>query len=551
VQLFLDRAARHTPGWGQDPAEVAAAGRLCRVLEGMPLGIELASHWVDHYTPDEIVAAIQSDLDFLTARTQDAPARQSSLRAVFAYTWELLSATEQQALARLSIFRGGVDRTAAQAVVGITPTTLVTLVDKSLLRRLAVGRYGLHELLRQFAAERLAEAGEVERLGDRHLAHYLALAEQAAPELRGPQQREWLARLDRDLDNLRAALGWARERGDGELGLRLASALWRFWFVRSHVTEGRTWLEAALAAAAAAPARTRAVALNAGGRLAFQQTDYERAGMLYEEALALWRSLGDRRGIAASLNYLGSLTQWQGDYGRAVALFAEALTLFRELEDRHGIAGALDSLGTLAYLQGDVERTVTLLEEALALRRALGDGLDIVTSLVNLGAVAYWQGDVGRAVALFEEALPLARELGDKGLCALCLVYLGRAASRRGAALVAATHYQEALQLCLDTGDRYLLPYALEDWAWATHDQGEGERAAQLYGAAAALRAATQAVLTPREATDREQKIEALRVSLGAAVFERGWAAGERLSLEDAVALALEEGSARASLDEG
>jgi predicted ATPase len=312
VQLFLDRAARHTPGWGQEPGEVEAAARLCRVLEGMPLGIELAARWVGHYTPDEIVAAIQTDLEFLTARTQDVPARQRSLQAVFATTWELLSATEQHALAQLSVFRGGVDRIAAQAVAGIAPTTLVTLVDKSLLRRVEVGRYGLHELLRQFASARLAEAGEGERLGDRHLRHYLALAEQAAPELNRPQQREWLERLDRDLDNLRAALAWARERGNGELGLRLAGALGRFWDMRSHVTEGRTWLEAALAGAVAAPARPRAGALNAAGRLAFQQGDYEQAGTQYEEALALWRELGDQRGIAASLNYLGARPHGRG-----------------------------------------------------------------------------------------------------------------------------------------------------------------------------------------------------------------------------------------------
>jgi predicted ATPase len=507
VQLFLDRAARHIPGWGQNPGEVEAAGRLCRLLEGMPLGIELAAHWVGHYSPDEIVEALQTDLEFLTAQTHDVPERQRSLRAVFATTWELLSATEQNALARLSVFRGGVDRSAAQAVAGVAATTLVTLVDKSLLRRLEVGRYGLHELLRQFAAERLAEAGEVGRLGDRHLAHYLALTEQASPELHGPNQRVWLERLDRDLDNLRAALAWAREQRDGELGLRLASALGHFWEVRSHMTEGRNWLEAMLAVGTAAPARPRAAALHAAGRLAFYQGDLGRAVELHEEALALWRELGDRHGIADAVINLGALAYWQGDFGRALTLFEEVLALRRELADRQGIARAL----------------------------------------INLGIVAHWQGDAGRALALLEEGLALARELGDKVLCALTVIYLGQSASRRGDAIMAATHYQEALRLCRDTGAGYMLPYALEGWGWVTRVQGGGERAAQLYGAAAALRAAIQVVLMPHEATDREEKLSALRESLGAAAFERGWAAGERMPPEEAVALALEEASGRAS----
>src|SRR5262249_28527688 len=177
VQLFLDRSGSHTPGWGQDPEDVAAAGRLCRLLEGMPLGIELAAHWVGHYTPDEIAATLQRDLAFLVARTHDVPERQRSLQAVFTPTWTLPTGGGQQALARLSVFRGSVDRAAAQAVAAVAPTTLATLVDKSLLRRLEVGRYGLHELLRQFAAERLVDMGEAQLVGDRHLAHMLALAD--------------------------------------------------------------------------------------------------------------------------------------------------------------------------------------------------------------------------------------------------------------------------------------------------------------------------------------------------------------------------------------
>jgi tetratricopeptide (TPR) repeat protein len=193
---------------------------------------------------------------------------------------------------------------------------------------------------------------------------------------------------------------------------------------------------------------------------------------------------------------------------------------------------------------------MALHEEALALRRGLGDRHGIAASLNSLGSLANRQGDFGRAVALHEEALALARELGDQALCAMTLIYRGHTANRRGDAIAAATQYQEALRLCRDTGDRYLLPYALEAWAWVTRDQGDGERAAQLYGAAAALRAATHAVLAPHEVADREHKMGALRESLGTAAFERGWAAGQQMLPGEAVAQELQEASAQASLDE-
>lgn len=550
VQLFLDRAGRRIPGWGQEPEDVTAAGRLCRLLEGMPLGIELAAQWAGHYTPDEIATAMQHDLTFLTARTHDVPERQRSLRAVFDTTWTLLTDSEQQALAGLSIFRGSFNRSAAQGVAGVAPTTLATLVDKSLLRRLHAGRYGLHELLRQFAAERLAEAGRGSALEERHLVYYLALAEQAAPEIRGPRQREWLERLDRDLDNLRAALGWARELGASELGLRLASALERFWDVRNHVSEARTWLETMLAAGEAAPARPRAAALNAAGRLANRQDDYERAETLHEEALVLWRELGDQQGTADSLSNLGRLASRRGDFRRATELLEEALALRRGLGDQYGLATSLTILASLDNRQGNVERAMALNEEALALRRKLGDWAGIAASLNYVAALAYWQGEFGRAERLLKEALQLARDLGDQELCAMALIYLGHDASRRGDVLAAMAHYQETLRLSRDAGLRYMLPHALEGWAWVTRNGGDGQRAAQLFGAAAALRAASHAVPPPYEATERDQKIETLRAALGAAAFERGWAEGQQMLPDEAVALALADASERSALED-
>lgn len=291
---------------------------------------------------------------------------------------------------------------------------------------------------------------------------------------------------------------------------------------------------------AAAPARLRAAALDTTGWLAFNQADYGRAEALHKEALALRRALGDRDGIAASLHALGTIADRHGNLGQAVALLEEALALRHELGDRDGIAMSLINLGALAGRQGDFGRAEALFEEALALLRELEDRLWIAVSLSNLGVLAYWQGDDERAEVLLEEALAMARTVGSTEWFHATVLYLGHVASRRGDGVTAAAYYQETIQLCRDTGDQYHLPYALEASAWVTRDQGDGERTVQLYGAAAAVRASTHAVLALHEATDLEHQTGVLRESLGTAAFERGWSAGQRMPPVEAVALALE-----------
>jgi predicted ATPase/transcriptional regulator with XRE-family HTH domain len=470
VHLFVERARAARPGFTLDPDNVGAVAAICARLDGLPLALELAAPRIKLLSPAMLLARLHHTLPLLTGGGPDLPDRQRTLRSALAWSYGLLEDGERRLLRGLSVFAGGCTLDAAEVVTGaLAPAemdvlaTLGSLVDQSLVQMEEVGgeeRIALLETIREYAAEQLRAQREEGAVRTAHAAYFLALAEDAARHAEGPQQIAVFQHLEAEHDNLRAALAWAREQGETELGLRLASALRRFWDVRSHLSEGRTWLEEALAAGAAAPARPRAMALDAAGRLAYSQGDYGRANMLHVEALALWRELEDRAGIAASLN--------------------------------------------------------------------------------NLGSLANRQGDFGRAVALLEEALALARELGDQGLCAVTVIYLGHSASRRGDVTMAAAHYQEALRLCGDIGERYLLPYALEGWAWATHDQGEGERAGQLYGAAAALRAATQAVLAPPEATDREQKIAALRAALGPAAFERGWTTGQAMDLEEAVSYALD-----------
>ena len=214
-------------------------------------------------------------------------------------------------------------------------------------------RFVMLETIREYGWERLAEAGELERMQRAHAACFLALAEEAEPALTGPQQGTWLQQLATDHDNLRAALAWSTASQEPEMGLRLAAALARFWSIHGHLTEGRDWLERALAAGGAAAPATRAKALNGTGLLTYMQGDYPRAGALSEEALALERELGDKRGTASSLNNLGNVASDQGDYLQAMALHKEALALQRELGDKGGAAGSLNNLGIVARKQGD------------------------------------------------------------------------------------------------------------------------------------------------------------------------------------------------------
>ena len=502
VQLFLERAAQHTPGWGQVPAAMAATARLCRLLEGLPLGIELAAHWVGHYTPDEIAEAIQADLDFLAVRTRDIPDRHRSLRAVFDYAWHLLSAAERQALARLSVFRGSFDRAAAQAVAEVRATTLVALVDKSLLRQAGLGHYSLHELLRQFAAERLLASGDVAAMRAQHAAYYLALAEQAGPKLAGPEQATWLEQLERAFDNLRAALSWAQERGHMELGLRLAGALERFWFTRGYLSEGREWLEHLLIRASAleVPPAVRAQAFSAVGLLANTQGDHSQA------------------------------TQW----------LEQGLVCYREADDLVGAVRALTTLGGVAYDQGDLRGALERWEESLAQARAMGDLGEVARALGNMGEAEYHLGDLASAAARHTEALALARQLGRTNLEAFQLGDLGNVARRQGDLVRATALHRQALELKHALGARRQIAITLEDLAGVAGAEGRGERAASLLGAASAVR---ETIGTPQIVPERlatEQAVAAARAALGEEAWAAAFTAGRALSLEQAIIYALQ-----------
>jgi non-specific serine/threonine protein kinase len=590
VRLFVARAQERQDAFALTAHNAQCVAAICARLDGIPLAIELAAARVGVLPVEEILIRLEAGFRLLTGGPRDAPSRQRTLRATLDWSWALLGAGERSLLRRLAVFAGGCKLDAAEQVcgrIGIEECEaldlLERLVDQSLVQldeRAEEARYRLLETVRQYAAERLVEAGEERAVRERHLEWCVALAEEAQPQLRGPAQVKWLGRLETEHNNLRAALGWAREGGTGELGLRLAGALGRFWSMRGYFAEGRSWLEAALAGGGLASPVARATALYGAGVLATMQGDYGQAVALAEESLGLYRELADRLGLANSLSVLGQVAQRQGDYGRAAALleeslalhqalghtdgtanvvailggvaalmgdygratalYEESLALCQELGDTRGTANVVASLGRVAQQQGDYGRAAALLEEGLALYQELGDAPGIAWSLNSLGELAHLHGEYGWAMVLQEEALALHRTMGERYAIAGSLFYLALVAERQDNYRRATALLHEALLLGHEMGARHLVVDSLEVLAWVTVVSGQARSAARLGGAAEALREALGAPLSPDERAGHDQAVQAMRAALGEEAFAVAWTESRALSLDGAVALALE-----------
>jgi tetratricopeptide (TPR) repeat protein len=401
---------------------------------------------------------------------------------------------------------------------------------------------------------RLVASGEEGAVREAHAQYFLALAEDAEPRLTGPDQMKWLDWLEQEHDNLRAGLTWAQQgSADGAprraIGLRLGGALMRFWMVRGHLREGRTWLEGLLGRGGAqdaslAAGAVRAKALNGAATLATRQSDYARATVLYEESLAQYRALGHKPGIASTLNGLGHVAQDQGNYAQATLLYEESLALYRALGDTHGTANLLRNLGSVAHARGDDAQATVRYEESLALYRALGDRRGMAYALGLLGNAAHAQGDDARATIWYEESLILLRAIGDKVGIAATLGGLAVGAETRGDYARATALLAESLALSQELGDKGGMAAGLEDMARVVIASGTTahilERAIQLCGAASALRAAIGAPLSVPGRAEQERTVGALRTALGKAAYEAAWAEGQAISLEQAIAYALE-----------
>jgi len=581
AQLFAERARRVRPEF-QLEAEVAHVAQICRMVEGLPLAIELAASTLKAQPCATIADEIAADLRTLATRFRDVPERHRSIVAAFDHSWRLLSVEEQRVFRRLSVFRGGFQTEAAHQVAGASNDTLSALVDKSLLRRDAAGRLDTHELVRQYASEKLAESGEAEQIREQHLAWVLQMAQEAEPHLMGKGQADWLARLESEIDNLRAALQWTIDRAQAETALQLSAALSRFWLLHSHLKEGSQWLEQALSLGSPSRSLARAQALAGAGRLAYAQANQSLAIALAQQASELYRELGDQRGMAATLNNLGVFTVDQGDLERAKSIYTESLELYRAIEDKWGIAAALNNLGIVLRLQGHYQQAKACFEQSLAIRQELGDKHSLALSFLNLGNIARHLGDHAQAQTLYEESLALFRQVGDKAGMASSINSTGILARLQGDLTQAVACHQESLALRQEIGDRLGTSLSLNSLGYtylARGDTSDAERcfvqsltvlreqgdkshivldlvglattarllgdplrAARLYGAAQALRKRVGSAIEPDVRVLIEPHLSATCAQLDQNAFRVAWAEGQAMTLEQAITYGVEVG---------
>ena len=456
--LFIQSARHLQAGFKVRGDERQWIVRICQIMEGMPLGIELAAAWVGLLSCEEIAREIESDLDFLTVSMRDLPQRHRSLRASLDHSWNMLNPEERLILGRLSVFRGSFNREAAEEICGASLATLSSLRDKSILRRLEGGRFDLHELIRQYSAAHLADDPQecaAVQLG--HYGFYLALVEVAGRELKGPNQLKWLGWLEQEHDNLRAALEWAQKRDgeatDGrELALQLSGALRWFWWMHGHFHEGRNWLMKALQLSPQMRTAARASALLGLSMLESALGDLGVACPPAEESAAIYRELGDPVGLAEALTIAGRMSVWQGKANLGCASLEEALAIYRKAGDRWGEAQALFRLGwSLVDYSGDPAGRA-MLEESAAIMEDLGDKYLFDSFLITLGIVDMGFGDYAAARAHFMQGMTVAREIGHPWGVADALTNLGCVYRIQGEYASAESQLKEAQQVYREVG---------------------------------------------------------------------------------------------------
>jgi len=554
VRLFIERAQATKLDFQVTNENVPAIAEICYRLDGLPLAIELAAARIKFFPPQALLTRLGSRLSLLTGGWRDLPARQQTLRNTIDWSYTLLNKDEQTLFARQAIFVGGWTIEAAESIcnadgdLGLAVLDgLTSLVDKNLAYRdegtNGEPRFMMLETIREYALEKLDERVETEALRHRHANYYLALAEAAEPGFWGPQQIIALERLELEHDNLRAALAWSKVARNADIGVRLATALWWFWFVRGYTSEGRVWLMGMLAQAAAREpdepsTRVWATALYRGAHLAEEQGDYEQALALCEKSLTIFQGQGDRQGIAWALYILGLVAQDQGDYGQAEARYTESLALFQEVGDTRGISWTLNNRGLVALVQGDYGLAHGLFVESLRHWREVGNIRDSAICLNNLGEVARCQDNYTRAAAHYAESLTLFQKVGDTGGIALCLLNQGYLAHAQGETSRAQALCAESLPLWQKIGSKVGFAVCLAGLALvARAEKGQSERAARLFGAVAQYN--ISAFQNPVERAFYERSVAAVRAQLSEAAFAAAWAEGQALTTEQALAEAM------------
>jgi predicted ATPase/DNA-binding CsgD family transcriptional regulator len=507
ISLFRECARRVSPEFELTADNLEFVIRICRAVQGFPLGILLATGWLEMLTPPEIAAAIERDFSFLEADLSDLPERQRSMRAVFHQSWKILTEREREIFSAFSVFRGGFTAEAAHAVAGATLRDLMGLVNKSLIQRTPSGRYNLHELVRQYGEQKLLEAGKENAICQRHLEYYFSLTEQSLGQPIDWIQKHWLPRIDTENGNLRAALGWCLDSGNAVTGLCLASHLGYFWSQSGHIREGREWLEQFLARAPQ-PTQERASGLQYLGSFIYNMGNYASAFPMLNESLALFEALGNLAGVADTTLRLGWLHFALGNYAQSRQLMERSLKLYQDLNKPEDIAYAIEFLGDLACAEGDYVRARELLEQSATLQRGLEDKIRLCYVLSDLGRVLIHFGELDRSETLFRETMSIQIKYG---------------------------------------GDTTATPVLFMGFAFLANARGQPLRAVRLLGVWETICKATGYHIEGMERPDYERNLASLRTQLDESTFETAWAEGAALTLDQAVELAMGDNKDEAS----
>jgi predicted ATPase/class 3 adenylate cyclase len=594
VTLFVQRARTILPSFQLTPTNARAIAEVCVQLDGLPLAIELAAARVRLLPPQALLARLSQRLHLLTGGPRSLPARQQTLRSTIQWSYDLLGHREQTLFRLLSLFVDGWTIEAAEALCQETGhadldvlNSLSALLDNSLIQASDEGteepRFQMLQTVREFGLEQLTASGALEKTRAAHACYFLTLAEQAEPELHGPHQALWVARLEHEHDNLRTALEWALEQGRDEqagerreIGMHLSAALRPFWLILGHYREARAFLERALALSEDPPADLHARVLRAIAAVADCQGDIDRIETAAKLSLALARDLEDTCGIAESLGSLAAAAWLRGKVVEAISLHEEQVRLLRQVGEPGEVAAALFSLAEQVSTHGEYDRGQALFEEALALFQQAGNELWVGGTLVHTAAwlwftlgdpqamrqrfregqtfitrvgdrvwsaeclwvaalLALAEGETERASNLAEESLSIYREMGDPWYSAWVLHLLGRIELERGELRAAHTYYQQSLVLNQQMGEKWMTPFNLEGLASVDATQGAPGWAARLWGAAEALR---EAIDVPRLLVDRvsyEQAVTAARAQLGEEAFAAAWQEGRTAKLEQVI----------------
>jgi tetratricopeptide (TPR) repeat protein len=581
VQLFEGCARRNLPGFRlQD--HLSASVRVCELVEGMPLAIELAASWVRRMPCEQIAEQIQQDLNFLSAGWRDVPERHRSIRALFDHSWRMLSEEEQDVLMKLSVFRGGFEPEAARQIAGASPEMLNSLEDKSLVQGSSSGRYDLHELIRQYAENHLTASGKRAETHNQHLDYYMKWAEIADEQLHKAGQVAWARRIKIEYNNLRAALTWAFDSGDAEKGLRIANALWFFWFRWDGIwDEGLRWTQLGLSQTEGV-SPIRADALGNAATLAAQIGNFRAAGEYMQQGYDYSQQLGWKPGIA---RYVMGMSYVMPNYAEVAAQFDQAIALLRETDLPWMLATALFLYGDRARVQGDLERAQLLYDESFAISKTNQDQMLIGASLVRLGRLAALKGDYQKARTAYNEASKLVREIGRPYL--EYLIPLAASAIYQGDYESAQHHLNESLAYAEEFNDvggkihagyfsaelalhrerfsetaRLLsisITMTLSDREWqhnfTNHEfncerliiagklacaLGDYAQAAWLLSTGETVRAQSGYLIDPLPRAEYEQAVQKTREHLGDALFDPAWQAGQTSTEEAALLHAVE-----------